>query len=227
MASIHDGHRARLKNRFADFGLESFSDFEALELLLFYALPRRDTNELAHALIKHFGSYRAVMEAEISDLKQVPGLGENAAGLIRLTAELGRRYAISERKTGTVLDSAPAAGEYLTPLFSYRTRETIFVLSLDNKSTVTHCRELAEGTVNRVDFAVRDIVDIALRDKATSIIIAHNHLSGTALPSASDIETTRKLKNALGLIGVTLRDHIIICEGDYVSLLDSEFFKGI
>lgn len=227
MSNIHAGHRARLKKRFAEFGLESFTDIEALELLLFYALPRRDTNELSHALLNRFGSFRAVLEASSDELEQVSGLGENAAGLIRLTAELGRRYQISKRKTNAIIDGAQAAGEYLVPLFSYRTDEIIYVLSLDSKSMITHCRETAHGMVNRVDFAVRDIVDIALRDNAASIIIAHNHLSGTALPSASDIETTRKLKNALGLIGVKLRDHIIVCEGDFVSLCDSGFFARL
>lgn len=225
MENIHEGHRSRLKKRFYEHGLESFTDIEALELLLFYAVPRRDTNEMAHRLLDFFGSYRAVMEADAYELAQVPGVGESAAGLIRLVAELGRRYGIAERKEGRIITSSKAAGEYLLPLYAFQKDELVYVLSLDSRSMVKRCRSIARGMSARVDFSVRDIIEAALKDNTTRMIVSHNHLSGTALPSASDIDTTKKLKSALALIGVELIDHIIVCDGDFVSLRDSGCFN--
>ena len=225
MDSIHQGHRERLKMRFMEHGLESLSDIEAIELLLFYALPRRDTNALAHALLDHFGSFRQVLEADIPALTRVPGIGQNAAALIHLVAAMNRRYLASCRKSGPIITSSKDAGDYLLPLFAYLTEEKVYVLSLDSKSMVTHCRSVAEGMVNKVDFAIRDIVDIALRDNAASLILAHNHLSGTALPSNADLHTTQKLCSTLASVGVRLADHIIVCDDDYVSLKDSGYFS--
>lgn len=224
MPNVHEGHRDRLKRKFRDHGLDSFTDVEALELLLFYAIPRRDTNELSHALLSHFGSFRAVLEAEGGDLAAVPGVGESAAGLITLVAAMNRRYLRAERGEGRQLLNSDAAGDFLCPLFNYCAEETAYLVSMDSASRVQHCRELSSGTVNRVEFAVRDVVDLALRDRAARVILAHNHLSGTALPSKSDIDTTTRLRQALSLIGVELADHIIVCGGDFVSMRDSGYF---
>ena len=202
MDNVHEGHRERLKQRFLEHGLDSFSDVEAIELLLFFALPRRNTNELAHALISRFGSFKGVMEAGIDELTEVAGVGKNAA----------------------VIDGSEAAGNYLLPLFSYLTDERVYVLCLDSRSQVICCRDIAEGMVNRVDFAIRDIVDAALKNNAARVILAHNHLSGTALPSNTDLATTVKIKSALSLIGVELADHIVVCENDFVSMRDSGYF---
>ena len=224
--NIHAGHRARLKQRFLEHGLESFSDIEAIELLLFHALPRRDTNELAHRLLERFGSFRGVMEADLSKLAQVPGMGENSAGLIRLVSEMNRRYLKSERSSGAVIRNSAEAGEYLLPRFAYLNYETVMVLCLDSRQTVISCHEVADGIVNRVDFSMREVIDIALQDNAVSMLIAHNHLSGTALPSKEDIRTTGQLHKALGYIGVNLADHIVVCDNDFVSMRDSGCFDS-
>jgi len=222
--SIHDGHRKRLKKRFVENGLDSFSDIEALEILLFYALPRGDTNVTAHMLLNHFQSFSRVMEAGLEDLQAVTGVGENAALLIQLVSELNRRYLVRQSAPGSIIRSSEDAGEFLIPYYTYINHECSYILCLDSKSQVLSCRPLASGMVNRVDFSVRSVVDIALRDNAVTVIISHNHVSGTALPSKADIETTKRLKNALDLIGVSLSDHIIVCEDDYVSMRDSGYF---
>lgn len=224
MESIHKGHRERLRRRFAEHGLDSFSDIEAIELLLFFALPRRDTNALAHALLRDFGSFRAVMEARTEDLTQVEGIGEKAAQLIRLTAEFGRRYMLAGRRTEKPIRGSKDLGEYLLPLFAYETRELVYVLCLDSTGVVQNCRNIANGMSNKVDFSPRDIVDTAIRSNCSHIIVAHNHTSGTAMPSAADIEVTKRLKTALSLIGVKLDDHIIVCDDDFVSLKESGCF---
>ena len=225
MASIHEGHRQRLKTRFLEHGLESFSDIEALELLLFYALPRRNTNDIAHALLQQFGSFRSVMEADADALAQVPGVGESAAALICLVTAVNRRYLTAERQTGTAIRSSKDAGDYLMPYFTYLTEERLYALCLDSKGTVIRCQPLAEGMVNKVDFAAREIVDLALRTKAAAIILAHNHPSGTALPSTADVRTTQRLFQTLNTMGVLLQDHLIFCDNDYVSMRDSGCFS--
>lgn len=225
MENVHGGHRERLKRRFAEHGLEPFSDIEAIEMLLFYALPRRDTNELAHALLDRFGSYRAVLEADISELTQVPGVGENAAMLIRLVSEMNRRYMVSKKHSSRVLISdGISAGEYLLPLFAYQTEEVVYAISLGSGGNVIRSHKMARGMSSQVDFAVRDLVEIALKDKAVFILLAHNHLSDTALPSKADIISTKGVQEALSYVGVKLFDHIIVCEDDFVSLRDSGYF---
>lgn len=222
---LHQGHRERLKKRFQENGLKAFSDIEAIELLLFYALPRRNTNEIAHALLKRFGSYRGVMEADISELKLVEGVGENAAMLIRLVSETNARYLSSGRSEGrNVLRSTEAAGEYLKPLFAYSNDELAFALSINGAGGIIHCHQLASGISNRVEFSARQIVEVAIRDKAAYIILAHNHISDIALPSRADVASTKLIADTLKSIGVCLVDHIIVSGDEYVSMRESGYF---
>ena len=225
-AHVHDGHRARLKEKFRTHGLESFTDIEALELLLFYAIPRADTNELAHALLKKFRSFRGVLEADADALQRVPGIGENAAALLRLVTELNRRYQRSGSSRGTCIRSSSDAGAFLLPQFEYRNEECSVLLCMDTAGRVIDCHVLAEGTASMVELAAREIVDIILHDKATRVILAHNHVSGVALPSAADVDATGKLYRMLKMIGVELLDHIIVRDGDFVSMRDSGHFAG-
>ena len=218
---MHDGHRDRMKSRFREHGLDNMSDIEALEMLLFYALPRRNTNELAHALLSHFGSYRAVMEAEVSELCEVDGIGENAATLIRLVTEMNARYLQSRRRVGKSLFDTEAAGEYILPLFAYQKRETAYMLFLDNGGRLINCCELAKGVVNSVDISARVIIENALKANAAKVILTHNHLSGTALPSPDDYASTDSIKEMLKIVGVELIDHIVVCDDDFVSMRDS------
>ena len=221
MSSIHDGHRQRLRGRFIEYGMESFTDIEALELLLFYAVPRRDTNALAHALLEYFGSYRGVMEADLDTLEKVPGIGENAAVLIKLVAAHGTRYQAALRSSIKRIGSVEDAGAYLRPFFAYAKRELLYLMCLDARQTVIRCHLLAEGASGQVNMAARDVVELALFDKAVSVILAHNHPSGIALPSDSDIATTKHLQEVLSLVGVELCDHLIFADDEFVSLRDS------
>lgn len=223
--NLHAGHRERVRERFGGHGLEAMSDVEALEMLLYYALPRRDTNIIAHQLLQRFGNYRSVLEADISELQEVPGVGESAAMLIRLVSEMNRRYLTSRKKNARVLiRDTESAGRYLLPLFAYRTEELAFAISLGSGGNVIRCHKLAQGMSNAVEFSAREILEAALQDKAAYMLLTHNHLSDTALPSRTDVETTNALSEALRYIGVTLYDHIIVCEGDYVSLRDSGYY---
>ncbi len=222
--SVHDGHRARLRRQLLDGGLDSFSDVQALELLLGFVIARKDVNPLAHALLERFGSLSGVLDAPAGDLMKVPGIGENTAVMLSVMPQLMRRYTIGKNKTGTILNTTTKAGSYLLPFFFGAKDEQVYLLCLDAKCKVLDCRKLFTGSVNTVGVSVRRIVEEALRRNATSVILAHNHTSGIALPSREDEETTNMVQAALEAVGIRLADHMVMVEDDFVSMADSGFF---
>lgn len=220
--STHKGHRERLKNRFLGTGLDSFTDVQALELLLFYAIPMKDTNPIAHALLNRFGSLSQVLDAPVEELKKVPGISDHAAVLLHLTTELARFYQVDSAQRVEVLTSLDACGAYLVPRFFGRKVETVFLLCLDAKCKVLCCKELGEGSVNSTGLSIRRVVETALGVNASSVVLAHNHPSGLAIPSPEDIQTTRRIAMALQAVEITLVDHIIVADDDYVSIAMSD-----
>lgn len=218
---IHDGHRQRLKARFQAEGLDNFTEVQVLELLLFYCIPRKDTNPIAHALIAHFGSLSQVLEASAEELMKVEGMGENAATFLRLTTEVGRYYLVNRTMQATILPTIEDCAKYMLPFFFGRRNETVFLLCLDAKCKVLCCREVGEGSVNSAGISVRKIVETALGVNATTVVLAHNHPSGVALPSGEDVQTTRRIAMALSAVEIHLADHIVVADDDYVSLAQS------
>ena len=223
---VHDGHRERLKKRYVDYGMDSFNEVNALELLLFYAIPRRDTNEIAHKLLKHFGSLSAVFEASVQELQGVEGIGENAAILITLIPEMLKKGEISKAEKITQIMSSKDAGAYFLPRFMNLGDEVLYMLCLDNKRAVICCKEIARGVINRVDANVRTVVEMALKMKAVSVILAHNHPGGVAIPSREDSYFTKSVYTSLNLIGINLEDHLIIAGDEFVSFADSGFIQS-
>lgn len=219
--SIHDGHRARLRKRFKEEGLDGFSEIQALELALFYAISRKDTNPIAHALLDHFGGLAQVLEAPVEELCKVPGVGENTAVYLHLITELGRFYMVSRTAQTKVLTTLEQCAEYMLPFFFGRRVETVFLLCLDAKCKVLCCKEVAEGSVNTAGISVRKVVETALGANATSVVLAHNHPSGVAVPSGEDVQTTRRIAAALSAVEVHLVDHIVVADEDYVSMTQS------
>ena len=207
---VHDGHRERLRARFAEHGLESFNELNALELLLCYAIPRRDTNELAHRLLDAFGSLSGVFQASMQELTSIPGIGENAAALILMVPQIVKKAHVSKAKETKIIRNSTDAGNYLLPYFLDEQDEIVMMLCLDNKRAVICCREMGRGVVNCVDANIRRMVETALKVKTTTVIIAHNHPNGVALPSREDDNFTRTLYRSIGLLGITLEDHIIV-----------------
>lgn len=222
--AVHDGHRARLRRQFLEGGLDSFSDVQALELLLSFVIARKDVNPLAHELLDRFGSLAGVLDAPVGELMKVPGVGENTAVMLSVMPQLMRRYAIGKNKTGVILNTTTKAGSYLLPFFFGAKDEQVYLLCLDAKCKVLDCRRLFTGSVNTVGVSVRRIVEEALRRNATSVILAHNHTSGIALPSREDEETTNMVQAALEAVGIRLADHMVMVEDDFVSMADSGFF---
>lgn len=221
--SIHEGHRDRLKTRFRKHGLDSFTDIQVLELLLFYAIPRRDTNDIAHRLLDHFGGLSQVLEASPGELKRVEGVGDHAATLLSLVTQIGRFYLVDRSKKETILPSIDDCGKYLMSFFFGRTNETVFLLCLDSKCKVLDCKQIGEGSINSAGISIRKIVETALTLKASSVVLAHNHPSGIALPSAEDIQATRRVAAALNAVEIQLVDHIVVADEDYVSLAQSGY----
>lgn len=223
--SIHDGHRERLRRRYLNEDLDNFEPVNALELLLFYCVPRKDTNLIAHALLDRFGSFKQVLEASPKELMSVPGVGENVATFLSLLKSSWRYYAVCESKEEKVLTKVTDCGRFMLPYFQNRTVETVFLLCLDAKCKVISCNLIGEGSVNSASISVRKIVETALSANAVSAVLAHNHPSGVAIPSAEDIQTTKRVGRALQAVEVVLVDHLVIADGDFVSIAQSgEYF---
>lgn len=221
--SIHDGHRQRLKQRFLEEGLDNFTEIQVLELLLFYCIPRRDTNPIAHALLDRFGSLAQVLEAPVEELRKVEGIGENTAVFLHLTTEVGRYYLVNRSNQITFLQTINDCAAYLQPFFFGRRNETVFLLCMDAKCKVLCCREVGEGSVNAAGISIRKIVETALGVNATSVVLAHNHPSGVAVPSDEDVQTTRRVAMALAAVDVHLVDHIVVADDDSVSMIQSGY----
>ena len=219
--SIHDGHRQRMKDRFIQEGLDHFSEFEALEILLYYAIPRKDTNPIAHGLISRFGSLAQVLDASVEELEQVSGISRNAAVLMKMVTEMGRYYLVKRNEETKILKTIAECGEYLKPYFFGRVNETVFLLCLDAKCKVIGCRKVGEGSVNSANVPIRRIVEMALAANATSVVLAHNHPSGVAMPSREDIATSHRVAAALSMVDVILVDHIVVADDDFVSMVHS------
>lgn len=218
------GHRDRVKDRFRREGLDGFAPVHALELILFYAIPQKDTKELARTLLNHFGSYTAVLEASAAELEAVPGVGKNVATYLNLLAAAGRYYQVQKAQQETILDDVEKYGNYLLQRFYARRVETVFLLCLDAKCKVLGCQLVGEGDVNSANIPMRRMVEIALASNATTVVLAHNHPSGLAIPSREDVQTTRQLASALGAMDIVLADHIVVADGDFVSMTQSGYY---
>ena len=222
---IHDGHREKMRQRFMTGGLDAFADHEILELLLYYAIPRRDTNPIAHALMERYGSLPAVLAAPMEDLKRTEGIGESAAVLLHLVPQVCRRARLAQVGEDQVLNSSERAGSYLLECFDGESREVIYQLCLDRKGKLLACKRLGEGSVASADLDVRRLVENAILTGASAVILAHNHPSGVAMPSDGDYTATMRVRAALNAIGIELADHIIVADGDFVSMADSGYLS--
>lgn len=219
--SIHDGHRQRLKDRFRRDGLDNFDEIHVLELLLCYCVPRKDTNPLAHALLDRFGSLSQVLEASAEELEKTEGVGPNISTFLNLTTAVSRYYLVNRNLRNSVLNGMSQYGEYLLAYFYGRRNEIVFLLCLDAKCKVICCKEIGEGSVNSAGISIRKVVEVALGANASSVVLAHNHPSGLALPSADDIQTTHRIARALWAVEIALADHVVVADDDYVSLVQS------
>ncbi len=217
----HEGHRERLRERFEREGLSKFEPHNALELALFYAVPRKDTNELAHDLIERFGSFSEVLDAPIHELEQVKGIGHNTAVFISLMRDMQRFYQNDKANSSKVAGHDEIV-EYIFARLSHLKEEHVMLVCVDNRMNMICADILCEGSVNSAALSTRVVVNCALRHNAVAAILAHNHPRGYALPSRDDLQTTKIIREALATISVALIDHIICSPTDKLSLASSE-----
>ena len=222
---VHDGHRDRVRKRFLENGLDGFADHEVLELLLYYAIPRGDVNPLAHALADRFGSLSAALSAPMELLTQVDGVGERTAILLHLVPQIAQKARLADLKRDLALNTRERVGDYLLELFSRERNEAAYQICLDGKGKLLACRRLGEGSVSAVVLDIRKIVENAILYSASSVILAHNHPSGIALPSQEDQAVTLRAKAALEAIDVRLEDHIVVADNDFISFHQSGFLS--
>lgn len=224
--SMHDGHRKRLRQRFLEEGLDHFTDVQVLELLLFYCIARQDTNPIAHRLLEHFGSLSRVLEAPVAELCKVEGVGENTAIFLRLVTQAGGFYLKDRAAKTKVLPTLESCAQFLQPYFYGQNVETVYLLCLDAKCKLLCCKKMSQGNVNSTEISIRKIVETALSANASSVLLAHNHPGGIAIPSYADIRTTLNVASALQAVDVYFIDHLVICDDDYVSLMQSGYLRS-
>lgn len=224
---VHKNHRERVRIRFDAEGIAGFHDHEVLELLLFYVYPQGDVNPVAHRLMKQFGSFHQVLEATPEQLMAVEGVGPSAARMLHLVFEIGRRYcqdSIRYREGSHELDSTEKIAHYLAPQLAALAGEVTAVACVDARLRPICCEIVSRGTVNASEVIVRRIAEIAVRNHAPAVVLAHNHPRGRAHASVEDIDSTKMLRESLLGLGVELIDHIILGDGEYISLRDYGVF---
>lgn len=222
--SVHTGHRKRIKQEFL-VRPDSFPDHKLLEMLLFYANPRTDTNPVAHALLTRFHSLSGVLDATPEELCKTEGIGEHAAVLLQLVKALGGRYLTSRTSLENIIQTTSEAEAILRPCFFGARNECAYLLCMDGKYKLLGVRKICEGNVNAVEITARKVAEEALSLNAAGVILAHNHVSGLALPSTEDRSTTTYLKQILTQLGITLVDHLIFVDDDMVSLRESGLYQ--
>ncbi len=216
---MHEGHRNRLRETYLEHGASALHDHQLLELLLTFAIPRKDTNGLAHSLLAAYGSLGRILAADPYDLMRHEGVGRHAAVLLSLAGKLGQRGRLPRCGGHVPLSSLDAAARYCSSLFCGARHEEAYVISLDKRHAVLHADKISAGTPEETAIYPRLVVECALRHGASGVIIAHNHPSGNPEPSAGDIDTSEMIYMALGAVGIKMQDHIIIGNGCVYSMM--------
>lgn len=225
--SVHTGHRKRVKDEFLANGLNGLPDHRVLELLLFYAIPQGDVNPLAHLLVDHFGSLTGVLHATYDQLVKVKGVGHNTAVLLQLIPAVAARYMRQNASFEHQIVDLWQLRELLEPYFFGQRDEVAYLVCMDGNSRLLATRKLGEGVVDTVQIATRKVLEAALDCNASQAVLAHNHVSGVAVPSNADVDTTLRLKRVLAeSVGITLVDHLIFAGGDMVSMAQSGLLRG-
>ena len=215
----HSGHRARMKERFLKEGFQNFADHEIMEFLLFYSMPRKDTNEIGHQLLSQFGAFDRAFDAPYTELLKIDGIGEHSAILLKIIPEICRRYRMNKLENAKNMQTLESAGDFLVEHYLPLENEQVTMILLDNRQRMISFEILHNGSANSSDINVRRIVEIALSKSAASVILAHNHPSGELIPSDSDIATTKYLMNAFAPIDLHLREHILVAGDRYLPIV--------
>ena len=212
-----DGHRARMRARLLTAGPDALADYELLEMVLFLALPRRDTKAIAKSLMTRFGSFAAAIAAPLNDLRAVEGMGEAGAAALKTVQAAALRLSRAEVINRPVLSNWERLMDYLNAVLAREQIEQFRVLFLDTRNRLLADEAQGTGTVNHTPVYPREVVKRALELQATALILVHNHPSGDPTPSRDDVEMTREVKQAAAALSIVLHDHIVIGNGRHYS----------
>ena len=224
--NVHSGHRSRVREKIKNGALENMHDHEIMEYLLFHTVAYRDTNELAHRLIDHFGSFHAVLDAKYDDLLLVEGVSEVTATFLSSLPTVFKRYGEDLTRLTKLKNIADITG-YMKNKFIGETVEKVYMLCLDGNMNVIKCELVCTGNSHEVQVENRTIMEVAIRSNAENIIIVHNHPNGVAKPSADDIESAYFVKKMLGEVGIRLVDSVIIAGNEALSLANNEKYRDM
>ncbi len=220
------GHRERIRNKVKKHGIGVLGDHELVEFLLFNLYPRRNTNDIAHNLINRFGSICGILTADKKELCTVPLVGESCAMFFDAACEIYRR-ALTEKDSKEPFDTLQKVGEYFAHRFFGEGREKVCIMLLDNSMCLISCEILFEGSVNSAALDTKKIYKFAFENNAANVIIAHNHPSGTVIPSEDDIRTTALIMEGLGCIGINLAEHFIVSGDRYMPIMRNSHNSSI
>lgn len=224
----HDGHRKRMREQFIkENGLDSFPDHKVLEMLLFYSIPRADTNELAHKLIDTFGSLKGVFDAPYGALKNVDGAGEQTAVLLKFIPSLVKRYLESSVSDKKYIYTTEDAVEYLRPKFVTLKNEELIMICLNNSGKILNTVTISKGGSDFTEIDSRKIIHEIIINNATQVIFAHNHPGGICSPSTADVKFTNNLSMLLRSINAIMANHIIITDKEYFSFAETQKFAAM
>ena len=221
-----EGHRARVRARLLTAGPDAIADHELLELMLFLALPRRDTKPIARALLTRFGSFAGVISAPVADLRTVDGLGDAGLAALKTVQAAALRLVKADITDRPLLTNWDRLMDYLGAVLSRERVEHVRILFLDNRNRLLADEAQGRGTVNHTPIYPREVVKRALELHATALILVHNHPSGDPAPSADDQAMTRAIAEAASALGVVLHDHVIIGNGRWFSFRQSGLLPG-
>jgi DNA repair protein RadC len=213
----HLGHRARMREKLLASGAEALLDHEMLEMLLFLALPRRDTKPIARALLSRFGSFANAIAAPVQELRQVEGLGEAGIAALKTVQGAALRLSRAEIMERPVLNNWDRLLAYLSAAMTRERVEQFRILFLDTRNRLIADEQQARGTVNHTPVYPREVVKRALELQATALILVHNHPSGDPTPSRADLDMTQEIKAAAGSLGIVLHDHLVMGNGRHLS----------
>ena len=222
---LHEKHRQRMKQSFRDAGLQGFQPHNIIEMMLFYSIPRCNTNETAHLLLNKFGSIAGVLDAPYEALTNIHGVGIESATFIKFLPELFRAYEESKFSERPYIENTEKARKYLASYFKTATSEKLVILYLDGNCRLIKDAEISQGNETMVYMDMTEIVKSALLLNAKGVIIAHNHISGFATPSAEDKELTESLAKKLMSVGIHLCDHLIFAGKDIYCFSKTKLVK--
>lgn len=221
MSNDHKDHRQRVKQEFLSNGMEHFPPHKVLELVLFYCIPRKDTNVIAHRLIERFGSLSGVFDAPIEMLLESDGIGYECATYIKVLSSFIKRYMVDAYSSINTLNTVEQAKEYVRYRFLSDTVECVLLVCTGYNGKVIFSSPISKGTLERVDLTPADVIKTCLRVNAAKAILAHNHPGGFCNPSRKDINTTCILYDELARVDVELFDHIIVASDDICSMREN------